>query len=108
LYSDKVVRIRKIKTRTHENTKKVASIREVCCDQKQKKDNLSSKTSVADPDDFLTEFGTDFWKRPDPDLDINKFLANFFLQFFSQKNVLIRIYTNQKEKQQGFLQYSSG
>jgi hypothetical protein len=30
---------------------------------------------------FLTGFGSDFRKRPDPDLDLNKFSANFFWKF---------------------------
>jgi hypothetical protein len=31
---------------------------------------------------FLTGYGSDFRKRPDPDPDPNKFPANFFINFF--------------------------
>jgi hypothetical protein len=38
--------------------------------------------SVADPDYFLSGLGFDFSKRPDPDLYIHQYFANFLVGKF--------------------------
>jgi hypothetical protein len=49
---------------------------------------------------FLTGTGSDFWKRPDPDPDLNKFSGKFRLKTFCPKNAVESIFMNQKVKQQ--------
>jgi hypothetical protein len=54
---------------------------------------------------FLTGYGSDFRKRPDPESYLKNFRSSFFWNFFCRKYALKSIFMNQKVKQQKFLRY---